>query len=107
MAPADRERLRARLAAPGFDEVRFADVPVDPRDLPADFARWLDAGHHADLTWLERGAAKRADPGLVLPGVRTMIVLGVNYLPDGRAAEQAFGYVPSAPIAWSALSMDR
>jgi epoxyqueuosine reductase len=80
----ERERLRAALAAPGFDDVRFALVP---RAVPGgEFRAWLDAGHHADMDWLPRTADKRLDPDRVLPGVRTVIVLGVNYLPRGRAA---------------------
>ncbi len=78
-----RETVRTRLRALGFDAVRFA------RAEPAfgeGFGSWLAAGNHADMAWLERGAAKRGDPALVLPGVRTIIMLGVNYgLPDEPA----------------------
>jgi len=74
-----REAVRTRLLALGFDAVRFARAePAFGAGLDA----WLAAGHHADMAWLERGAAKRGDPALVLPGVRTVIMLGVNY---GRA----------------------
>lgn len=84
MRPAPRERLRAALAALGFDEVRFAAIGAD---APAgDFRAWLAAGHHADMDWLPRTADKRVDPHAVLPGARTMIMLGVNYLPAGAAA---------------------
>jgi epoxyqueuosine reductase len=82
----ERESLRTAIAALGFDEVRFAaaDTPV-----AGDFAAWLAQGNHADMTWLERGAAKRLDPRLVVPGARTVVLLGVNYLPHGEAAKQA------------------
>jgi epoxyqueuosine reductase len=80
---AGAERLRARLKALGFDVVRFARAePAFGEGLRA----WLDAGHHADMAWLERGAEKRGDPALVLPGARTIVMLGVNY---GRAAGRA------------------
>ncbi|MEY4489193.1 MAG: hypothetical protein RIQ79_1701, partial [Verrucomicrobiota bacterium] len=73
-----REQVRTRLRALGFDAVRFARAePAFGEGLDA----WLAAGHHADMAWLERGAAKRGDPALVLPGVRTVIMLGVNYAP--------------------------
>lgn len=71
-----REQLRARLLALGFDTVRFA--AADPAVAPP-LRPWLDAGMHADMAWLERGAAKRLDPGLVLSEVRTVIMLGVSY----------------------------
>jgi len=71
-----REALRRRLADLGFDDVRVARVePVEPAPLQD----WLAAGRHADMAWMERTAAKRLDPGLVLPGVRAIIMLGVNY----------------------------
>ena len=78
-----RETLRIRLRALGFDAVRFARAePAFGDGLNA----WLSDGNQADMTWLERGAAKRGDPALVLPGVRTIIMLGVNY---GMADEPA------------------
>ena len=70
------ERLRERLNALGFDAVRFARAePLFGPGLRA----WLDAGNQADMAWLERGAEKRGDPGKVLPGARTLVMLGVNY----------------------------
>ncbi|MBL9216636.1 MAG: tRNA epoxyqueuosine(34) reductase QueG [Opitutaceae bacterium] len=71
-----REELRRRLQDLGFDEVRFA--AAEPA-AGGSLAAWLEAGHHADMGWLERSAGKRADAGRVLPGVRSVIILGVNY----------------------------
>ena len=73
---AGAEKLREKLRVLGFDAVRFARA--EPRFGPG-LRDWLAAGHHADMAWLERGAAKRGDPELVLPGVRTVIMLGINY----------------------------
>jgi epoxyqueuosine reductase len=68
--------FRRRLAALGFDDVRFAAF----REPPADPLRaWLAAGHHADLAWMERTADKRLQPDLVLPGARSIVMLGVSY----------------------------
>ena len=73
-----REALRRRLAELGFDDMRVAQVgPV----TPAPLRDWLAAGRHADMAWMERTAEKRLDPGLVLPGARSVIMLGVNYWP--------------------------
>jgi epoxyqueuosine reductase len=72
------EALRRRLAELGFDDMRVAQVePVSPAPL----RDWLAAGRHADMAWMERTAEKRLDPGLVLPGARSIIMLGVNYWP--------------------------
>jgi len=78
-----REELRRRLSALGFDDVRFAAVAPAPdgRGLKA----WLEAGRQGEMHWMERTAAKRLDPGLVLPGARSLILLGVNYWPGDVA----------------------
>lgn len=91
-----REALRARLAAPGFDAVRFA-AAGDQRN--SSLRAWLDAGRHADMAWLERTADKRMDPELVLPGVRSVILLGVNYWNEegGRPWSRPGGGVASKP----------
>ncbi len=71
-----REELRRRLANLGFDDVRFAAAAPARGEGLRD---WLAAGHHADMAWMERTADKRLDPELVLPGVQSVILLGVNY----------------------------
>jgi len=74
-----KESLRAQLRALGFDEVRFTRAG-DAR-AAGSLSEWLAAGNHADMQWMERTADKRMNPDLVLSGVKTMIVLGVNYWP--------------------------
>lgn len=71
-----QEHLRERLAALGFDDVRFTAVtgPISDPLRP-----WLAAGMHADMHWMERSADKRLNPDLVLPGARSVIMLGVSY----------------------------
>jgi epoxyqueuosine reductase len=76
------EAVRARLLALGFDEVRFAAID---RPLAPPLRAWLDAGMHADMDWLARTTDKRLDPGLVVPGARTVIMLGVNYWAESLA----------------------
>lgn len=70
--------LRERLVALGFDEVRVARL----HDLPGEkLEAWLAAGHQADMDWMVRTKDKRLRPELVLPGARSIILLGVNYWP--------------------------
>lgn len=85
MASPLHEQVRAGLRGLGFDEVRFAALP--DADVGAGLGAWLDAGHHADMAWMERTREKRADPTQVLPGARSIILLGVNY------------WMPDAPLA--------
>jgi len=83
----EQEELRRRLLALGFDVVRFARVGAVPVAALDD---WLARGFHADMAWMERTAAKRSSPELVLPGARSVIMLGVNY----RAGSEITGGRP-------------
>ena len=71
-----QEIFRVRVEALGFDDVRFASTanPISP-----PLRAWLAAGQHADMHWMERTADKRLGPELVLPGVQSIVMLGVNY----------------------------
>ncbi len=84
LAGAAREALREKLRALGFDEVRFATVG----EPEASLRDWLDAGHHADMAWMERTADKRMNPDLVLAGARSVILLGVNYWSESSIENQ-------------------
>ncbi len=71
-----QEELRRRLIALGFDDVRFTTIEGH---APAPLRAWLAAGQHADMHWMERTAEKRLDPQLVVPGAKSIVMLGVNY----------------------------
>jgi epoxyqueuosine reductase len=48
------------------------------------------------MNWMERSVPKRSDPTLVQPGARSVIMIGVNYLPPA-AAFQAGGETTGVP----------
>ena len=86
MNDARQEELRRRLGALGFDDVRFATIVAPPDGgLPA----WLADGRHADMHWMERTAEKRLDPQLVLPGAKSIVMLGVSYATAADGARDA------------------
>jgi epoxyqueuosine reductase len=97
---ARQEDLRRRLGQLGFDEVRFARLPASPGG--GGLRAWLDSGYHADMHWMERTADKRMDPGLVLEGARSAIMLGVDYF---QGAGEGGGQ-PGGP-AWARYSLYR
>jgi epoxyqueuosine reductase len=68
--------VREAALASRFTLVGFArPEPVDPAPLRA----WLDSGQAADMDWMHRRVPERLDPALVLPGVRTVLALGIPY----------------------------
>ena len=77
--------LKAALAdearALGFDCVGVT-APDAIADAAKHFQAFLSAGAHGDMDWLAASPERRADPRVLWPGVRSVIMLGVNYGPD-------------------------
>ena len=67
--------------AQGFDAVRVthAEAGEAQGDALGDF---LAAGHHGEMEWLETRKDWRADPAVLWPKAKSVIVLGLNYGPD-------------------------
>jgi epoxyqueuosine reductase len=60
---------------------------------------WLRRGYHGTMAWMGRTPEKRADPRHVLPGCRSIISVGLNYLTHHRADERQ-GHGRIARYAW-------
>jgi epoxyqueuosine reductase len=73
------EQLAIRALDAGFDLMGIA--PAGPLQTANRYRSWLERGYHGHMAYLARpdSVAKRADLGQVLPGVKTVIVLGANY----------------------------
>jgi len=76
-----RDRIRNKALDIGFSKVGFADARI-PEDASRHLAEWLDRGYHASMGWMQNTRARRCDPSEVVPGVRTIISLAVNYYTD-------------------------
>lgn len=72
-----KEELLALTHQLGFDLCRTAVCAAPPH--AAEFRAWLAAGRAGEMAWLERNEARRTDPQQVLPGAKSVIVLGMNY----------------------------
>lgn len=74
--------VRAAARDCGFALVGLARAErLDPRPL----LDWLAQGHAAGLLAMRRRIDERVDPGAVVPGARTVLVLGIPY-PAGSPA---------------------
>jgi epoxyqueuosine reductase len=76
-----RSALANEARALGFDCVGVTDPDV-LADAGRHFRDFLDAGAHGDMDWLATQPERRADPRVLWAGVRSIIMLGVNYGPD-------------------------
>ncbi|MDA0703486.1 MAG: tRNA epoxyqueuosine(34) reductase QueG [Proteobacteria bacterium] len=74
--------MRDQALAAGFDAVGFAPASL-PDSARAGLQAFLADGMQGDMGWLERRADERGDPRTLWSGARSVVVLGVNYGPDG------------------------
>lgn len=90
---------RSRTDAGSQADVRPASVASSPNLLLNRLSEWLRRGYQGTMAWMGRDPAKRSDPRLVLPGCRSIISVGLNYLTDYRADERP-GHGRIARYAW-------
>jgi epoxyqueuosine reductase len=82
-----REQEIAELARQvGFD--LFGVAPLRPPKDAARFRDWLRAGRNADLRYLEADAQRILDPASLVPGGKSILVLGLGH---SRAAVELAG----------------
>ncbi len=111
-------QVKARAREIGFDAVgivRIQPSTIQPDDLRMEdsassqpvsqrlwesLKKWLADGFHGTMAWMARDPYRRSHPEQVLPGCRSMILVGLNYWPKedlldrpdiGRIARYAWG----------------
>lgn len=81
-APEMKDEIRRNARALGFDGVRFTRAQL-PEHIGAHLEAFLECGRHGDMTWLQTRARERKQPTALWPDVKSVIMLSVNYGPDG------------------------
>jgi len=83
--PSSADRLRAFIDAEagrlGFDAVRVTTPDSIPL-VPGHLALYVGRGHHGTMEWMAETAARRGDPRVLWPDVRSIVMLAMNYGPD-------------------------
>jgi epoxyqueuosine reductase len=74
------EAIRAEAGRLGFAACGFAR-PDAADDAGLDLERWLEAGHHGTMGWLEARAHHRVSPLALWPEAKSAIALGMSYAP--------------------------
>lgn len=90
------EELKAEARRMGFTHAGIAHA----ESLTEEGARletWLNNGFAGTMGWMARRAGERIDPGRVLPGVRSVIVVAMNYY---TGAAQPAGEGKISRYAW-------
>jgi epoxyqueuosine reductase len=76
-----KSALSRQARALGFDCFGIA-APDSIGEAGRHFREFLAAGAHGEMDWLAAKADRRAEPRVLWPAVRSVILLGVNYGPD-------------------------
>ncbi len=65
----------------GFDAVGFCRPEIDVL-VQQGLQEFILGGHHGDMGWMADKADRRADPKILWPEAKSVIVVGHNYAPD-------------------------
>jgi epoxyqueuosine reductase len=83
MALTLKERITREAKDLGFGAVRFAGADA-PEGSGAALNTFLAKGRHGDMTWLAANLERRKAPRAIWPEVKSIIMLGLSYAPEGN-----------------------
>jgi epoxyqueuosine reductase len=87
--PSLESAVKAQAGQLGFELVGIATAtPADGFDRMRE---WLDRGYAGEMEYMHRQATARRNPESILPEVRSVIMVGMNYKPADDAADPATG----------------
>ena len=82
MSSRSSHEIKAEALRLGFSACGIAKAePVDAETAGA-FQNWLQQGGHATMQYMENYEDKRLDPRLLMPGVKSIISVALNYTPE-------------------------
>ena len=77
-------KIKAEAKNLGFFACGIAQADaVDPR-VVASYRKWIAGGEHATMSYLENYPDKRFDPRLLMPGLKSIVSVALNYAPSHR-----------------------
>lgn len=83
--------IKEKARALGFDACGIAKASVS---LRANYVKqWLAEGKAGDMAWLAKNQERRLDPNQVLPGVKSVVVVALNYFSSSPALSSDRGKI--------------
>ena len=65
----------------GFDICQITHPHSIPQ-APERLASFIQNAYHASMEWMAETTARRSDPSVLWPEVKSIVMLGMNYGPD-------------------------
>ncbi|MDB2690985.1 tRNA epoxyqueuosine(34) reductase QueG [Luminiphilus sp.] len=78
------ETIQAWARELGFQNIGFTGVNLHEHE--AYLEKWLQAGYHGTMDWMDRHGSKRSRPSELVPGTCTVISCRMDYLPEAADA---------------------
>lgn len=82
-----KDKIKAEASRLGFFICGFARAEPVSEAMRRHYLGWLADGRNADMAYLGNNLDKRFDPRLLMPGVKTIVVVAQNYFPARRLPE--------------------
>lgn len=82
-----KDKIKAEASRLGFFVCGFARAEPVSEAMRQHYLGWLADGRNADMAYLGNNLDKRFDPRLLMPGVKTIVVVAQNYFPARRLPE--------------------
>lgn len=91
------EKIKAEAHALGFFACGVAEATAVDEAAAASFRRWISGGGHAGMGYMAAHEDMRLDPRLLMPGVKSIVCVAMNYapavrIPDGGYQIAAYAY---------------
>jgi len=91
-------RIRAKALELGFTKVGIARAEALD-DEASHLQEWLNRGYHGTMEWMSRNLEKRINPGSIVPGAKSVVVVAMNYYTDVSHSNDA-GHGKISRYAW-------
>lgn len=99
-----RQQLELWAAELGFAQLGVSDIHLQQHE--AYLQKWLQAGYHGSMDYMERHGDKRARPAELIPATCRVITLRMNYLAADTRPEAVLEMPEKAYISRYALGRD-
>jgi epoxyqueuosine reductase len=96
--------IKAKALTIGFSAVGISNA--NPGKELGHLAEWLDNGYEGDMSYMKKNSPLLRDPKLLMPEVKSIISVRINYLNDNDDLKKLLGSPKKAYIARYALGRD-
>jgi epoxyqueuosine reductase len=106
MQPAElKAAIRGWARELGFTDLRVCDTDLSAYE--AGFRRWIEAGHHGSMAFMERHGLLRFRPEELVPGTRRVLMVSRDYLPpESTGPREVLGQPDKGYVSRYALGRD-